>query len=71
MNKMKQLKAMWEYEKDVPRCENCKSFCQTFVKLTHDSLTKRVHQHCNLGGFNCAKTSVCNKWTSKTGEVLV
>lgn len=70
MSYMSKLRKKWDYEKDVPRCENCKHFRESYVKLTHDSLTRRVHQHCDLGGFNCSKVGLCMKWESKLGELL-
>ncbi len=71
MSAMSQLKKKWEYDRDIPRCENCKEFRETFVKLTTDSITRRVHQHCNAAGFTVRRVAVCKNWVGKEdGAVL-
>lgn len=70
MSKLSQLKKKWEYEPCVPRCGACVSFRETYIRLTTDSKTRRVYQHCQQGGFTVSRNGVCNHWASKTGETL-
>lgn len=70
MSKLGQLKKKWEYEPSVPRCGECISFRETFVRLTTNSQTKRINQHCSRGGFTVSRNGICNFWTSKSGEKL-
>jgi len=65
MSKMSNLKQKWEYDRDTPRCDSCKHFRETYIKLTTDSNTRRVHQHCDLGGFNVRRVGLCNKWLGR------
>lgn len=70
MSKASQLKGKWDYEADIARCETCTHYRIARVVLSKDSQTKRIHQHCNLGGFNVGAMSICNRWTGKAGEML-
>lgn len=70
MSKLSQLKKKWEYEPSIPRCGECVSFRETYIRLTTDSMTRRVNQHCDRGGFTVSRMGVCNHWASKAGERL-
>jgi hypothetical protein len=70
MSKLGILKKQWDYEPNVPCCSECVHFRQAFIKLTTNSNTKRINQHCHLGGFTVSRNGVCKNWTGKDGSKL-
>ena len=70
MSKVGQLKKQWDYEPNVPRCVDCISVRESYIRLTENSNTKRVNQHCDRGGFTVSRNGVCKYWTDKTGHKL-
>jgi len=70
MSKVGQLRKLWDYEPNVPRCITCISFRETHVRLTEDSQTKRVNRHCAKGGFTVSQNGICKYWADKAGNKL-
>lgn len=70
MSKVGRLKKLWDYEPNVPRCCDCVSFRQSYIRLTQNSQTKRVNQHCDKGGFTISQNGVCKYWTDRAGVKL-
>jgi hypothetical protein len=70
MSNLARLKIKVHYEKNVPRCETCIQFKESKIVLSHNSIPKRINQHCKLHGFAIARASVCDTWQSAEGETL-
>lgn len=57
------------YEKDAPRCENCKHFRKAGTMLV-DSLPKQVPAKCKLHGFKAQPFGCCDTWAGTDGSEL-
>ena len=59
----------WNYETNVPRCENCAHYRKpgTFLR---DSLPRTSPPQCKLGEFIVKPTAVCDRWTGADGATL-
>lgn len=63
------LKRKWNFEADVPRCGNCKSFMRAKTKL-RDGDVVRMTSKCKAGQFACAENDCCDEWTGRDGTRL-
>jgi len=70
MSKIGQLRKLWDYEPNVPRCIDCINFRETYFRLTENSQTKRVNRHCAKGGFTVSQNGICKYWADKSGSKL-
>jgi len=70
MSYLSQLRSKVNYEKDIARCGNCKSYKPPYVYLKKDSQTARSKPICTLHFFDVAVNSLCDKWTGKDGATL-
>lgn len=70
MSKLAKLRKAWNYETNVPRCENCASFQKPYVYVTTDSNTKRSHAVCKLGWFTVQPNAICDRWSGSDGTRL-
>lgn len=70
MSKLGQKRKSWNYETNVPRCETCVNVLRPQVYLTRDSIPVRSHWRCKAGEFTIQPNACCDRWKSKTGEVV-
>jgi hypothetical protein len=66
----RKLKQKWNFEADVPRCGNCKSFLRAKTKLVEGNVVRMVSK-CRAGQFACTENDGCDQWTGRDGSRLV
>lgn len=71
MSKLAQLKKLWDYEPNVPRCSICQHFKASHIRLTTNSQSIRTNHHCRLGGFTCSPNGLCKFWSLNAGGKFV
>lgn len=64
------LKRKWNFEQDVPRCGNCKSFMRAKSKLIEGNHVMRLTSKCRAGQFACTENDGCDEWTGRDGSTL-
>lgn len=57
------------YEKNIPRCGNCKHYKAGFRVLVN-SIPRTMPIMCKKHNFSIATNSICDHWESKDGEKL-
>lgn len=70
MSQLKRLRKKVGYELDVPRCGNCRDYCQARSWLK-DSLPQKGQHFCRQHHFSVHPNAVCDDWfDSKNGVPL-
>jgi hypothetical protein len=68
----KDYKDTFNYENNVPRCENCVRYLKPKIILKENSTTTKLAAHCKTERitFQTRPTSVCDNWKGRNGETL-
>lgn len=64
----RKLRKEVEFELNPARCGNCINFIPPKMGLPNKRIFKPAH--CSIHDFDVKKTSICNYWEGKKGEVL-
>lgn len=59
-----QVKRAWNYERDVPRCENCANYKRAHMLLVN-SLPRKQQPFCKKGSFNVKPNDCCDRWQDR------
>ncbi len=69
MSMLSRLRKKVGYDTDIPRCQTCKQFRKPGSFL-RDSLPVKSPAMCKQHDFTVQPLSVCDSWTSRSGETL-